>query len=66
MYLYIYCMKNNLNDAFAHQHKEQDDDNHILSHVSDRAHIVFDFHQAVDGISEHRLGGDQNRQSLQT
>ena len=33
MYLYIYCMKNNLNDAFAHQHKEQDDDNHILSHV---------------------------------
>jgi len=24
--------------------------------ISDRAHIVFDFHQAIDGIKENRLG----------
>ena len=24
--------------------------------ISDRAHLVFDFHQAVDGTLEHRLG----------
>jgi adenylosuccinate synthase len=28
-------------------------------HLSDRAHIVFDFHQQVDGINEARLGGDK-------
>jgi adenylosuccinate synthase len=27
-------------------------------HLSDRAHIVFDFHQQVDAINEQRLGGD--------
>jgi adenylosuccinate synthase len=28
-------------------------------HLSDRAHIVFDFHQEVDGINEARLAGDK-------
>ena len=28
-------------------------------HLSDRAHIVFDFHQEVDGINEQRLAGDK-------
>jgi len=27
-------------------------------HLSDRAHIVFDFHQEIDGINELRLGGN--------
>jgi len=27
-------------------------------HISDRAHIVFDFHQEVDGLNEERLGGN--------
>jgi adenylosuccinate synthase len=27
--------------------------------VSDRAHIVFDFHQAVDGLNEGALGGQR-------
>lgn len=26
-------------------------------HISDRAHIVFDFHQTVDGLNEERLAG---------
>lgn len=26
-------------------------------HISDRAHIVFDFHQKVDGYNENALGG---------
>ena len=25
-------------------------------HLSDRAHIVFDFHQAIDGLNEAKLG----------
>ena len=25
--------------------------------LSDRAHIVFDFHQKIDGLNEARLGG---------
>lgn len=35
---------------------------HLLSvltgrlHLSDRAHIVFDFHQAIDGLNEAKLG----------
>jgi adenylosuccinate synthase len=27
--------------------------------ISDRAHIVFDFHQAVDGFQENNLGGSK-------
>ena len=27
--------------------------------VSDRAHIVFDFHQKMDGLNEARLGGNK-------
>jgi adenylosuccinate synthase len=26
-------------------------------HISDRAHIVFDFHQQIDALNESRLGG---------
>jgi adenylosuccinate synthase len=26
-------------------------------HISDRAHIVFDFHQAIDGLQEKQLAG---------
>ena len=28
-------------------------------HISDRAHIVFDFHQAIDGLNEKNLGGSK-------
>jgi len=28
-------------------------------HLSDRAHIVFDFHQQIDGLNEARLKGDK-------
>ena len=27
--------------------------------LSDRAHIVFDFHQQIDGLNEQRLGGNK-------
>lgn len=27
--------------------------------ISDRAHIVFDFHQKIDGLNEFRLGGNK-------
>ena len=27
--------------------------------LSDRAHIVFDFHQKMDGLNEARLGGNK-------
>ena len=36
------------------KHQGIDAENRIK--LSDRAHLVFDFHQQVDGISEHRLG----------
>lgn len=28
-------------------------------HISDRAHIVFDFHQAIDGLNEKQLGDNK-------
>ena len=31
--------------------------------VSDRAHLVFDFHQIVDGLKEVELGGSRYRPS---
>ncbi|KAL3778754.1 hypothetical protein ACHAWO_011408 [Cyclotella atomus] len=43
-----------LNELDGLKHQGIDAENRIL--LSDRAHLVFDFHQEVDGISEHRLG----------
>lgn len=34
-------------------------DYHGRIHLSDRAHIVFDFHQEIDGINEDRLASDK-------
>ena len=56
----FYENRNNVNDD---DNIEYFNSNTVLTiilpgrlHLSDRAHIVFDFHQAIDGLNEAKLG----------
>ena len=58
----FYENRNNVNDDDNIEYSNSNTVLHVhivltgRLHLSDRAHIVFDFHQAIDGLNEAKLG----------